>query len=191
MLLPTQIRMLLAIADPYVSQFVLWFMAFIALFALMSLASLRRSEDAWRKTKQKLEDQIVGQQHDLIRARESAAAWRLETQRQFDAYRADTSKQLTETEQRAAGIQQHLNATMARSWKTEAELRQSLDRALQLATASPTGVETNAAPSASDALEPLQAALAASQQKAAALEQALTLERFRSRLAVAKAKMRA
>jgi hypothetical protein len=183
--------MLLAVADPYVSQFALWFMAFIALFALMSLASLRRSEDAWRKTKQKLEDQIVGQQHDLIRARESAAAWRLETQRQFDAYRADTSKQLTETEQRAAGIQQHLNATMARSWKTEAELRQSLDRALQLATASPTGVETNAAPSASDALEPLQAALAASQQKAAALEQALTLQRFRSRRAVAKAKMRA
>jgi hypothetical protein len=189
--------MLLALSDPQLSTFVLWFAVTITIITILSMARLRTSEEALQKAKARLEDQIVSQQHDLIRTRETASAWRLEMQRQFDAFRADSSKQLTDAEQRAAASQQHLDETLKRSWKTESDLRQSLERALKLAGDEPEALLLPLLPAVPDTFTPtreappsneLTAALATSETKVAALQQTLTVERSKARRALAKAR---
>lgn len=179
------------------SSFFLWLSITVTLMTMMSMAVLRKSEEALQKNKLKLEDQILSQQHDLIRTREAASAWRLEMQRQFDAYRADASKQIADAEQRAAASQQHLEETLKRAWKTECDLRSALERALKLSTGE---VETTtplpplpavpevcpSVPALTDATDELRTALATSEQKVADLVQQLSVERFKSRRTIAK-----
>lgn len=174
-------QLALALADPDVSPFLFWFVSVVAVITVMSLASLRRSEEALQKNKQKLEDQIVQQQNELMRTREQAAAWRLEMQRQFDAHRADASRQLADTKHRASAIQQHLDETVKRAWAKEAALMQALDKGMRIAPAQEEGPVV-----ADSTVADLQSALTASEQKVAALQQALTLERLRARRAIAK-----
>ncbi|MBL9144031.1 MAG: hypothetical protein JNM99_10165 [Verrucomicrobiaceae bacterium] len=179
------------------SSFFLWLSITVTLMTMMSMAVLRKSEEALQKNKLKLEDQILSQQHDLIRTREAASAWRLEMQRQFDAYRADASKRIADAEQRAAASQQHLEETLKRAWKTECDLRSALERALKLSTGE---VEATtplpqlpavpevcpSVPALTDATDDLRTALAASEQKVADLVQQLSVERFKSRRTMAK-----
>jgi hypothetical protein len=189
--------MLLAFSEPQWSTIALWSSITITVITILSLARLRTSEEALQKAKARLEDQIVSQQHDLIRTRETASAWRLEMQRQFDAFRADSSKQLTDAEQRAGASQQHLDETLKRSWKTESDLRQSLERALKLAGDDPEALLLPLLPAVPDTFTPapevapsseMKAALAASEAKATALQQTLSLERIKARRALAKAR---
>lgn len=189
--------MMLAAAAFSPSQFFFWLSITVTLMTIMSMAVLRKSEEALQKNKLKLEEQIVSQQHDLIRTREAASAWRLEMQRQFDAYRADASKQIADAGQRAAASQQHLEETLKRAWKTESDLRSALERALKLSTGeaeiSPVLPQLPAVPEVfpsvpalADDTDDLRSALSASEQKVADLVQQLNVERFKSRRTMAK-----
>lgn len=182
--------MLLALTEPSLSTSLLWFSILITVVTILSMARLRSSEESLQKQKSKLEEQIVGQQLELIRTREDAAAWRLDHQRQFDAFRAESSKHLADAEQRAAVAQQHLDDTIKRSWKTETDLRQALERALKLAGDEPDpALFLPLLPAVPDAvLESTESGFTASDSKIVALQRLLVIERFKARRALKKAK---
>jgi len=129
-------------ADPNLSFFFTCFLGFIALFCFLCMIPLRRSEESLIRDKQRLENQIVSQQHDILVGRDAAAASRLEMQRQFDAFRATSSAQLAELENRTTSLQAQLEEAHKQSWKRQAELQASLDRALSLCEGTATEIET-------------------------------------------------
>ncbi len=123
---------MLSLADPNLPYLFTWLLGALAVFCFLCMIPLRRSEEALIRDKQRLENQIVSQQHDLLVSRSAAAASRLEMQRQFDAFRADASSHLTKTEQQVVALQAQLEETHKQSWKRQSELQASLDRALSL-----------------------------------------------------------
>ncbi len=188
-------------ADPNLSLFFTCFLGFLALFCFLCMIPLRLSEESLRKDKQRLENQIVSQQHDLLVARDAAAASRLEMQRQFDAFRATSSGQLIELETRTTSLQAQLEEAHKQSWKRQAELQSSLDRALSLCEGTATAIETPvppvepqtvAAPAASalPVFPELEAAAAPKVDlgKVAELKSALSLAQYKTRRLASMAK---
>ena len=184
---------MLSMADPNLSLFFTCFLGFLALFCFLCMIPLRLSEESLRKDKQRLENQIVSQQHDLLVARDAAAASRLEMQRQFDAFRATSSGQLIELETRTTSLQAQLEEAHKQSWKRQAELQSSLDRALSLCEGTATAIETPvppvevqtlaAAASALPVFPDLEAAPAPKVDlgKVAELKSALSLAQYKTR----------
>lgn len=190
---------MLSMADPNLSLFFTCFLGFLALFCFLCMIPLRLSEESLRKDKQRLENQIVSQQHDLLVARDAAAASRLEMQRQFDAFRATSSGQLTELETRTTSLQAQLEEAHKQSWKRQAELQSSLDRALSLCEGTaietpvpPVVAQTVAAPAASalPVFPDLEAAPATKVDhgKVAELKSALSLAQYKTRRLASMAK---
>lgn len=129
--------MTLCIAELDLHTTLTWALGLLALFIFLCMVPLRLSEERLQKTKQKLEAQIVQQQREAMSSRETEAAWRLEMQRQFDAFRANSAAQLTEAEKRASDLQSQLDDVHKQSWRAQAGLQASLDSAIELAGDAP------------------------------------------------------
>jgi hypothetical protein len=174
-----------------------WALGLLVLFTFLCMVPLRLSEERLRREKSRLEGQIVEQQHAAMSARDTAAAWRLDTQRQFDAFRANSSAQLAEVEKRATDLTRQLDETHKQSWQAQAALQASLHNALELAGNAPelrakvdeleqalvVAIESRA--SAPLNIPPVPSV---SDEREMALQKALQLALFKSRKANSRAK---
>lgn len=78
----------------------------LLLLAMVRIVFLLRTNSRLRESAEKMERQVLVQHNEILAVRQDSNAWRGETQRMFDAFRAEFSKRLTESEQRYQEIQQ-------------------------------------------------------------------------------------
>jgi hypothetical protein len=78
----------------------------LLLIAMVRIIFLMRTNTRLSKSTAKMEKQVLTQQQEILAVRQDSNAWRGEIQRMFDAFRAEFSKRLTESEQRYQDIQQ-------------------------------------------------------------------------------------
>ncbi len=72
----------------------------LLLIAMVRIVFLLRTNKRLRESAEKMEKQVLTQHNEILAVRQDSNAWRGETQRMFDAFRAEFSKRLTESEQR-------------------------------------------------------------------------------------------
>lgn len=77
----------------------------LLLIAMVRIIFLLRTNSRLRESAEKMEKQVLTQHNEILAVRQDSNAWRGETQRMFDAFRAEFSKRLTESEQRYQDIQ--------------------------------------------------------------------------------------
>lgn len=87
-------------------QLVLCIVGGLLLISMVRIVFLLRTNTRLRDSTAKMERQVLVQQHEILAVRQDSNAWRGELQRMFDAFRAEFSKRLTESEQRYQDIQQ-------------------------------------------------------------------------------------
>lgn len=78
----------------------------LLLIAMVRITFLLRTNSRLRDSTAKMEKQVLTQHQEILAVRQDSNAWRGELQRMFDAFRAEFSKRLTESEQRYQDIQQ-------------------------------------------------------------------------------------
>ncbi|MFN0075061.1 MAG: hypothetical protein ACKVY0_01170 [Prosthecobacter sp.] len=78
----------------------------LLLIAMVRITFLLRTNNRLRDSTAKMEKQVLTQHQEILAVRQDSNAWRGELQRMFDAFRAEFSKRLTESEQRYHDIQQ-------------------------------------------------------------------------------------
>ncbi|MGV3661205.1 MAG: hypothetical protein ACO1TE_13545 [Prosthecobacter sp.] len=78
----------------------------LLLISMVRILFLLRTNRRLRESTAKMEKQVLTQQGEILAVRQDSNAWRGETQRMFDAFRAEFSKRLEESEQRYKDIQQ-------------------------------------------------------------------------------------
>lgn len=74
--------------------------------SMVRILFLLRTNRRLRESTAKMEKQVLAQHGEILAVRQDSNAWRGETQRMFDAFRAEFSKRLEESEQRYKDIQQ-------------------------------------------------------------------------------------
>lgn len=74
--------------------------------SMVRILFLLRTNRRLRESTAKMEKQVLTQHGEILAVRQDSNAWRGETQRMFDAFRAEFSKRLEESEQRYKDIQQ-------------------------------------------------------------------------------------
>jgi hypothetical protein len=82
----------------------------LLLIAMVRITFLLRTNSRLRDSTAKMEKQVLTQHQEILAVRQDSNAWRGELQRMFDAFRAEFSKRLTESEQRYQDIQQRQTA---------------------------------------------------------------------------------
>lgn len=78
----------------------------LLLIAMVRILFLLRTNNRLREATAKMEKQVLIQHQEILSVRQDSNAWRGELQRMFDAFRAEFSKRLAESEQRYQDIQQ-------------------------------------------------------------------------------------
>lgn len=78
----------------------------LLLLSMVRILFLLRTNRRLRESTAKMEKQVLTQHGEILAVRQDSNAWRGETQRMFDAFRAEFSKRLEESEQRYKDIQQ-------------------------------------------------------------------------------------
>lgn len=78
----------------------------LLLLSMVRILFLLRTNRRLRESAEKMEKQVLTQHGEILAVRQDSNAWRGETQRMFDAFRAEFSKRLDESEQRYRDIQQ-------------------------------------------------------------------------------------
>jgi len=78
----------------------------LLLISMVRIVFLLRTNSRLRESTAKMEQQVLNQHHEILSVRSDSNAWRGELQRMFDAFRAEFSKRLEESEQRYQDIQQ-------------------------------------------------------------------------------------
>jgi hypothetical protein len=78
----------------------------LLLLAMARILFLLRTNNRLRESTAKMEQQVLNQHQEILSVRSDSNAWRAEIQRMFDAFRAEYSKRLDESEQRYQDIQQ-------------------------------------------------------------------------------------
>jgi hypothetical protein len=78
----------------------------LLLIAMVGIVFLLRTNSRLREATSKMEQQVLNQHHEILSVRSDSNAWRGELQRMFDAFRAEFSKRLEESEQRYQDIKQ-------------------------------------------------------------------------------------
>lgn len=82
----------------------------LLLIAMVRILFLLRTNRRLLESTGKMEKQVLAQQSAIMEARQDSNAWRGELQRMFDAFRAEFSSRLVESEQRCKDIQQRYDA---------------------------------------------------------------------------------
>lgn len=78
----------------------------LLLISMIRIVFLLRTNKRLRESAEKMEKQVLAQQQQILSVRQDSNAWRGDIQRMFDAFRAEFSKRLEESEQRYQDIQQ-------------------------------------------------------------------------------------
>ena len=78
----------------------------LLLIAMVRIIFLLRTNSRLREATSKMEQQVLNQHQEILSVRSDSNAWRGELQRMFDAFRAEFSKRLDESEQRYHDIKQ-------------------------------------------------------------------------------------
>lgn len=78
----------------------------LLLIAMVRIIFLLRTNNRLRESAAKMEKQVLTQHNEILAVRQDSNAWRGEMQRMFDAFRAEFSKRLGESEQRYQEAQQ-------------------------------------------------------------------------------------
>ena len=78
----------------------------LLLIAMVRIMFLLRTNSRLRDSTSKMEQQVLQQHHEILSVRSDSNAWRGELQRMFDAFRAEYSKRLEESEQRYKEVMQ-------------------------------------------------------------------------------------
>ena len=73
---------------------------------MVRIVFLLRTNSRLREATANMEQQVLNQHHEILSVRSDSNAWRGELQRMFDAFRAEFSKRLEESEQRYHDIKQ-------------------------------------------------------------------------------------
>lgn len=92
--------------DPPTLKLALCIVGGLLLIAMMRIIFLIRTNNRLRESTSKMEKQVLTQHQEILAVRQDSNAWRGEIQRMFDAFRAEFSKRLSESEQRYQDIQQ-------------------------------------------------------------------------------------
>lgn len=74
--------------------------------SMVRILFLLRTNARLRESASKMEQQVLNQHHEILSVKSDSNAWRGELQRMFDAFRAEFSKRLDESEQRYQDVQQ-------------------------------------------------------------------------------------
>lgn len=82
----------------------------LLLIAMIRILFLLRTNSRLKESAAKMEKQVLNQHQEILSVRSDSNAWRGELQRMFDAFRAEYSKRLEESEQRYQDIQQRTAA---------------------------------------------------------------------------------
>jgi len=107
-------------------------LAGLLLISFVRIFLLLRQRRKLAERMQKLEKQILDQQHSILAIRSDANAWRGEMQRQFDAFRAESAKRIDEADLRAAGTSNRLEIAAEQHERRVFELQASLDAARRM-----------------------------------------------------------
>ncbi|WP_395740235.1 hypothetical protein [Prosthecobacter sp.] len=78
----------------------------LLLIAMVRIVFLLRTNSRLIESTAKMEKQVLIQHQEILSVRSDSNAWRGELQRMFDAFRAEFSKRLMESEQRYQDIQE-------------------------------------------------------------------------------------
>ena len=78
----------------------------LLLISMVRILFLLRTNSRLKDSTAKMEKQVLNQHQEILSVRSDSNAWRGEMQRMFDAFRAEFSKRLMESEQRYQDIQQ-------------------------------------------------------------------------------------
>jgi len=78
----------------------------LLLIAMVRIIFLLRTNSRLRESTSKMEKQVLTQHQEILAVRQDSNAWRGELQRMFDAFRAEFSNRLVESEKRYQDIQQ-------------------------------------------------------------------------------------
>ncbi len=92
--------------DPPTLKLALSIVGGLLLISMIRIVFLLRTNKRLRESTEKMEKQVLAQQHQILSVRQDSNAWRGDIQRMFDAFRAEFSKRLEESEQRYQEIQQ-------------------------------------------------------------------------------------
>ncbi|HBJ84285.1 MAG: hypothetical protein Q8M07_21795 [Prosthecobacter sp.] len=92
--------------DPPTLKLTLSIVGGLLLISMIRIVFLLRTNKRLRESTEKMEKQVLAQQHQILSVRQDSNAWRGDIQRMFDAFRAEFSKRLEESEQRYQDIQQ-------------------------------------------------------------------------------------
>ena len=77
----------------------------LLLIAMVRIIFLLRTNSRLRDSTAKMEKQVLTQHQEILAVRQDSNAWRGELQRMFDAFRAEFSNRLVESEKRYQDIQ--------------------------------------------------------------------------------------
>jgi len=115
----------------------LLFVGLCILAGLLLISSVRillllRQRRKLAERMQKLEKQIIDQQHSILDIRSDANAWRGEMQRQFDAFRAEAAKRIEDADLRTASTSNRLDIAAEQHDYRVFELQASLDATRRL-----------------------------------------------------------
>lgn len=80
----------------------------LLLISMIRILFLLRTNKRLREGTEKMEKQVLAQHNQILSVRQDSNAWRGDIQRMFDAFRAEFSKRLEESEQRYQDIQQRI-----------------------------------------------------------------------------------
>lgn len=78
----------------------------LLLISMVRILFLLRTNSRLKESTAKMEKQVLNQHHEILSVRSDSNAWRGELQRMFDAFRAEYSKRLEESEKRYEDLQQ-------------------------------------------------------------------------------------
>jgi CHASE3 domain sensor protein len=92
--------------DPPMLKLVLSIVGGLLLISMVRILFLLRTNKRLREATEKMEKQVLAQHNQILSVKQDSNAWRGDIQRMFDAFRAEFSKRLEESEQRYQQIQQ-------------------------------------------------------------------------------------
>jgi hypothetical protein len=84
----------------------------LLVIAMVRILFLLRTNNRLRDSTAKMEKQVLTQHQEILAVRQDSNAWRGEVQRMFDAFRAEFSKRLEESESRYQDIQQRQESAL-------------------------------------------------------------------------------
>jgi CHASE3 domain sensor protein len=92
--------------DPPALKLALSIVGGLLLISMVRILFLLRTHKRLSEATEKMEKQVLAQHNQILSVKQDSNAWRGEIQRMFDAFRAEYSKRLEESEQRYQQIQQ-------------------------------------------------------------------------------------